>query len=221
VPRNRALAAARGELIAFLDADDLWTRRKIEDQVAVMIGHPDLLLVYSAVRAFGAGVRFAGPGYGLKPWPFRAAIDARTLEAANTIPCSSVMARRTVIEALGGFDEDPELNAVEDFDLWLRISRMGPIGFIPRIHGYYRVHGGGISRDPALQIRRAEYLVGKRRLEGFTFREFKRRHVALSIVRNTLDLAVTAGLHVNEWTGRTFRCPVPLRRGGLPVPQVV
>ena len=212
VPRNRGLAAARGDLIAFLDADDTWTTRKLEDQVRVMTEHPDLLLVYSVMRAFGDGASFGGTGYGLKPWPSRAAVDAEVLERANTIPCSSVMVRRSILCELGGFDEDPYLNAVEDFDLWLRVSRMGPIGFIPRIHGFYRVHSTGISRDVTTQIDRAQYLVRKRQLERFTFREFRQRSAVQRMARSAIDVAATAGLMAAEWVDRRTGRGVPLRR---------
>jgi glycosyltransferase involved in cell wall biosynthesis len=212
VPRNRGLAAARGELVAFLDADDLWTPRKLEDQVRAMVEHPDLVLVYSVLRAFGDGIMFGGSGYGLRPWPLRAAVDADVLEMANTIPCSSVLVRRSVVAELGGFDEDPDLNAVEDFDLWLRVSRRGPIGFIPRIHGFYRVHATGISRDATVQRERAQYLVRKRGLERFTFHEFRERSAVHWMARSVADVAATTCLMASEWVDRRLNRGVPLRR---------
>jgi glycosyltransferase involved in cell wall biosynthesis len=213
VPRNRGLAAAGGELVAFLDADDLWSPRKIEDQVRVMREYPDLVLVYSILRAFGDGAGFARPGYGLRPWPSRAAVDADVLEMANTIPCSSVLVRRSVVAELGGFDEDPDLNAVEDFDLWLRVSRRGSIGFIPRIHGFYRVHATGISRDAGVQRDRARYLVRKRQLERFTFQEFRQRSLVERTARSVADVGATAVLLTSEWAARRLGRGVPLRRG--------
>jgi len=210
VPRNRALVAATGEFVAFLDADDLWSRDKLADQVGAFLRHPELVLVYSVVRAIGPGARFTGTHYGLKPWPTRAAVDARTLEAANTIPCSSVLVRRSVVRDLGGFDEDPGLSAVEDFDLWLKVSRLGPIGFIPRVHGYYRVHDSGLSRDADIQRARAEYLVHKRKLTRFTFREFRVRPMPLRLARNVLDLAMTAKLSLQDRRDRLTGGPVPI-----------
>lgn len=192
VPRNRGLAAASGELIAFLDADDRWRPHKLADQVSAMLRHPHLVLVYSMLRTFGPAAHFCGPAFGLKPWPTRAAVDRRTLELANTVPCSAVLARRSVIEQVGGFDEDPKLTAVEDYDLWLRISDAGAMGFIPRIHGYYRVLDTSISSDKAGQMERVRYLMRKQHLTRFTYREFARRPLPLRCLRSAADLPMTA-----------------------------
>jgi len=213
VPRNRALTAAAGEFVAFIDADDLWTARKIEDQVRVMNAHPSLVLVYSILRCFGPGVKVLAWPFGLKPIPYFAAIDARTLEMGNTVALSSVMVRRVVVQGLGGFDEDPNLTAVEDYDLWVRVSRSGAIGFVPRVHGFYRVHSCGISHDLAAQRRRAEYLVQKLNIQGYSFRQFKERSFVRSVLWNATDLAITLALNARERIERTLDVEVPVRSG--------
>lgn len=145
VPRNQGIKEARGELVAFLDADDLWTRWKLLDQVRAMAANPDLVLVYSMFESIGDVTRLSTQ-YGVKPLPFQPALTRTSLERDNAVTCSSALSRLPVVRELGGFDEDPRLSAVEDYDLWLRLSGRGPIGFIPRIHGFYRVHASGISR---------------------------------------------------------------------------
>jgi GT2 family glycosyltransferase len=176
-----------------------------------MSGHPSLILVYSILRCFGPGVKRLGWPYGLKPIPYFAATDARTLEMGNTVPLSSVMVRREAVQALGGFDEDPNLTAVEDFDLWVRMSRSGAIGFVPRVHGFYRVHSSGISQDLAAQRRRAEYLVQKLNIQGYSFRQFKDRSFVRCVLWNAADLAITMALKVREQVERRLDIDVPVR----------
>jgi hypothetical protein len=69
------------------------------------------------------------------------------LIAGNFIHMTSVVMRRCTLEQLGGFDESPELVAVEDFELWLRVARAHPVLFVPRVLTRYRTHATNLSRD--------------------------------------------------------------------------
>lgn len=159
VARNRAIAEARGPILSFLDADDLWHPSKIAEQMAALHCQPRVSLVYSMLLSIGVNNPLALE-FGVKPLPFRAALTRATLESSNSIGCSSVLVRAGDVRSVGGFDEDPELRAVEDYDLWLRLSRCGPLAFVPRIHGYYRVRGESLSREADVS-RRAAYLRAK------------------------------------------------------------
>ncbi|MDX1934705.1 MAG: glycosyltransferase family 2 protein [Capsulimonadales bacterium] len=149
--RNRGIDAARGRFIALLDDDDLWPADKLERQVGVLESDPAASMVYGRVSLIG---------------PDDAPLSPR--EAANgrisTPPdgpegdCFEAFARRNYLlspgqalirrSALGKLDEPPfdtDLWGVDDFDLWLRLVRVGPFRFQPTVSLLYRVHEGNAS----------------------------------------------------------------------------
>ncbi len=138
--RNRAVAEARGELIALLDADDLWLPEKLEKQVAAMNRDPDAALVYGKAEAFvmEEGERRIIWQYGSELPAHRA--DLALIEG-NRIPPLTALFRREPFRAVGGFCEEPWIQCSgEDYDLWLRMGRRYRFRFIPEVLGLYRRH---------------------------------------------------------------------------------
>ena len=150
--RNTGIAAARGEFIAFLDADDLWPQGKLSAQLGLLMQNPDVALVAGDCRQFDArgpwpqtefatsrlGWTASGPG-AVVPDGY-----ARLLEN-NFITTGSVVVRRAALANVGGFDEG--LRLVEDLELWLRIARRYPIGWCTQECLLRRRHAENISRD--------------------------------------------------------------------------
>lgn len=144
--RNLGLEEARGELVAFLDDDDLWEPHKLSRQVALLETHRELAVVSSNARLF--------PGPAL-PWnwcPWARRPSLAELMAGNTVALSSVLARKQTFQVLGGFDEDPELAGVEDLDLWLRLLVRCPQSILvePRPLIRYRVQESSLSAGSEL-----------------------------------------------------------------------
>ena len=140
--RNMAISAARGRLLAFLDAEDLWHADKLATQVALHTDNPDLAFSFTDYRDVGAD----GPvdGSGLVAWPwfhgrhgtnkdtFLLEDDALAqIFAEPLVRTSTVVARTDLVRQLGGFD--PSLPATEDWDLWLRLAGRGKVACVPRI----------------------------------------------------------------------------------------
>jgi glycosyltransferase involved in cell wall biosynthesis len=115
--RNTGIAAAKGELIAFLDSDDIWEPDKLERQVAALGASP------SAGFCVTAAIRIDEHSQVTEPIPLVRAPDVcRTLLLHSmAVGCvSSGMARKSVLESIGGFD--PRFSQCADWDLWLRVS---------------------------------------------------------------------------------------------------
>jgi teichuronic acid biosynthesis glycosyltransferase TuaG len=128
VPRNHGIRRARGEYIAFLDADDTWLPTKLEKQVELMEAEKRTGLSYVLFSKMTDHKTSTGtypsPGLRLKGWIFD------RLYLYNFIPNSGVMVRKKVFKSCGMLDEDPRLVYVEDADMWLRIARRWPVDFV-------------------------------------------------------------------------------------------
>ena len=124
--RNRGVASSTGDLIAFLDSDDLWLPSKVSAQVAYFKAHPDMQACHTDEIWIRRGVRVNERRVHRKQggWQFLASLP-RCL-----ISPSAIMMRRTLWDRLGGFDAT--LPACEDYDLWLRLTAIVPVGFLPQ-----------------------------------------------------------------------------------------
>jgi glycosyltransferase involved in cell wall biosynthesis len=122
--RNVGVGLSSGELIAFLDSDDLWQPRKLETQIAFFAKQPEAQICQTEEVWLRNGMRVNPRNKHKKP---SGDIFAHSLHLCLVSP-SAVMMRRELFERVGGFDES--LPACEDYDLWLRIAATTPIHLV-------------------------------------------------------------------------------------------
>ena len=135
--RNTGVRATESPLIAFLDADDLFLPQKLERQVSHMQAN-DCVACGSDALLLCAGRDAPGEERKNGPGGVPSRLGFAELLRGNPLICSNMVVRRSAFEAVGGFDEDRDLIATEDYDLWLRLLAKGGIDYIDEPLSVYR-----------------------------------------------------------------------------------
>jgi glycosyltransferase involved in cell wall biosynthesis len=174
--RNRGLAATNPstEFVIFLDSDDVWEPDALETLVAVLDAQPELSSAHSIARCIDGDGRPL-PGDDLEAQARRrtgfrdgrlvavepgAATTFAELVVHNWVLTPGThLIRRSVIEQVGPFDVSTD--PADDWDMALRISRFGAIGFIDRALLLWRRHGSTLT-NTSPRWRHAYFLVRRR-----------------------------------------------------------
>lgn len=137
--RNLAIKYAKGDWIAFLDADDIWYKNKLSIQMQA-IG--DCVWSHSDSHYFGLGYENNPKRSDLSEM-FEGNIFLKLLEE-NFITTSSILIRKETLLKFGGFDENME--ALEDWRLWLSIAKNYPISLVKKPLLKYRMYPSSTSK---------------------------------------------------------------------------
>jgi len=131
--RNRALAHASGEIIAYLDSDNIWYPQFLTEVVRVFERHPEVESLYLAQLVFNQELAEAF----IRCDPF----DAERLEQENYIDINAFANRRSCLDRYGGFDE--RLTRLVDYDLIRRYAKCVPPLRVERLGGRYEESAAG------------------------------------------------------------------------------
>jgi glycosyltransferase involved in cell wall biosynthesis len=138
--RNQGIAATTGAWLAFVDDDDLWAPDKLSRQLRAAHETGCSWVYTGAIEIDEQGRALSGT----PPNP-PDEVMAR-LPRFDLVPggSSGVLASRVAVEEAGRWD--PEV-FLADWDLWIRLGRIGPAGCVPEPLVGYRIHGGQSSVD--------------------------------------------------------------------------
>jgi len=136
---NRAVTEAQGELFARMDADDRAHPERLERQVSFMAAHPEVGVLGTALRRFGAA-----DGVWLRPTEDADIRAALLFEAPLAHP--TVMLRRSLLESTAGEVYREDFRAAEDIDLWERLAANTRFANLDEPLLGYRVHTAQVTQ---------------------------------------------------------------------------
>ena len=145
---------AKGEYFAVISGDDWWAPENIAKKARFLESHPDHPLVYSRVDYYYQKTGCSEP---MRKHYADGSIFERLLQD-NFIAAHSALIRTAIFEEVGYYDESSK---VEDWDMWLRIAKSNPIGFIDERLGYYRIHDKNMSGCEKLMLESMIYILCK------------------------------------------------------------
>jgi glycosyltransferase involved in cell wall biosynthesis len=151
--RNAAIAMARGEFIAFLDADDVWEPNKLALQIAAFESNPGAAFIYTDMRDFHPDRDRRRTLFQQKQ-PARGNVLRALFERGNFILTSTVVVRKSALLAMNGFDPGRRIN--EDVDLWFRMAEQYEFDYVPQVLVRRRILPNSLMHSNTINVWRSD-----------------------------------------------------------------
>ncbi|MDD6618751.1 MAG: glycosyltransferase [Clostridiales bacterium] len=159
IARNTGLAHSKGELISFLDDDDEYLPFRMEKMIGYFSA-PNVVMVYADAAMYNNG-KYRNINYSDTMKPRTGYIYDEIMKEDFIGSTSMAMLRTDILRKAGGFN--PEMEACQDWETWIRVSQYGEIAYCPEVvFNYYAYDGDGadarISNDTNRRIRAVRHL---------------------------------------------------------------
>jgi glycosyltransferase involved in cell wall biosynthesis len=159
---NKGFLKARGEILTWLCADDVYERNTVSTVVSFFEEHPATSMVYGECLYIDAAGQIIGTYPGGQ-------FDVTALLPFCFIPQPTAFIRKSVLDRVGFVDA--ELHFAMDLDLWARIAANGRVDFIPSVLARYRLHDGTKTVSASGAVEREGIRVRERYLNDASFRK--------------------------------------------------
>lgn len=142
--RNTAIRNSSSELLAMLDADDVWVSNRLSESLGCFEGRPQVGLSYGFNTTIDLEGRIINT-YDQRQENAEGRIAPYLYMRRVDLPCCTVTLRRKCIDEVGMFDET--LRITEDRDLWLRIALRYEVALVPKVIAHYRTSPDSLTTN--------------------------------------------------------------------------
>lgn len=226
--RNTAIRNSSAELLALLDADDIWLPNRLAESLKSFEGKPHVGLSYSFVSLIDENATILKVFDSMQPHA-EGRIAPYIYTRDVQLPCPTITFRKSAVDEVGLFDET--MRATEDRDMWFRIASKYDVVSIRSVLALYRTSPDSMTRDPDRMLQAQLQFIEKHYGApgcGFVARRralsrcYKQRAEALNIRRqpwpalksslHALALYPLDLSHARTAASLLLRCLVPTRK---------
>ena len=188
---NKGFARATGDIMAYLNSDDLYRPGAVREAVDYLVAHPELGMVYGDADYIDENGTVIGR--------FAAAqTDYKRLRRGYVhIPQQAAFFRADLWRRVGPLD--PSFQFAMDYDLWVRISALAPIHYVRRPWAEFRLHDQAKTRA-AIELCWPEMIRVHRRLGGSNLSIIYAKYLLRRLLEPILPFRLRARLWLHQWS---------------------